>query len=268
MRDILEEIVAHKREEVAQFRQLLPLRQLAGLTEPMLSDPVPSMREALMASPTGIIAEFKRKSPSKGWIKREGRAGVIPMAYQQAGATALSILTDNHFFGGYDEFVTEARASGVTLPILYKNFIISEYQLLQARFCGASAVLLIAADLLKDDCRTLIHMAHQLGMEVLLEMHGEEELDYADLEPDMYGINNRNLGTFITDVNNSFRMAERLPKDGCKVSESGIGDPNTVMRLRQAGFNGFLMGEHFMKADNPGDELARFIGQLKQHAQP
>ena len=105
-------------------------------------------------------------------------------------------------------------------------------------------------------------------MEVLLEMHGEDELDYADLEPDMYGINNRNLGTFITDVNNSFRMAERLPKDGCKVSESGIGDPNTVMRLRQAGFNGFLMGEHFMKADNPGDELARFIGQLKQHTQP
>ena len=269
--DILQTIVAHKQQEVEEWMRFMPPRQLMAKVEERMAkeeQPPASMRQALLQSDTGIIAEFKRKSPSKGWIKREGRAGVIPMAYQQAGATALSILTDNHFFGGYDEFISEARASGVTLPILYKNFIISEYQLLQARFCGASAVLLIAADLLKDDCRTLIHMAHQLGMEVLLEMHGEDELDYADLEPDMYGINNRNLGTFITDVNNSFRMAERLPKDGCKVSESGIGDPNTVMRLRQAGFNGFLMGELFMKADNPGDELARFIGQLKQHTQP
>ena len=235
--DILQTIVAHKQQEVDEWMRFMPPRQLMAKVEERMAkeeQPPASMRQALLQSDTGIIAEFKRKSPSKGWIKREGRAGVIPMAYQQAGATALSILTDNHFFGGYDEFVSEARASGVTLPILYKNFIISEYQLLQARFCGASAVLLIAAD----------------------------------LEPDMYGINNRNLGTFITDVNNSFRMAERLPKDGCKVSESGIGDPNTVMRLRQAGFNGFLMGEHFMKADNPGDELARFIGQLKQHTQP
>lgn len=235
--DILQTIVAHKQQEVDEWMRFMPPRQLMAKVEERMAkeeQPPASMRQALLQSDTGIIAEFKRKSPSKGRIKREGRAGVIPMAYQQAGATALSILTDNHFFGGYDEFVSEARASGVTLPILYKNFIISEYQLLQARFCGASAVLLIAAD----------------------------------LEPDMYGINNRNLGTFITDVNNSFRMAERLPKDGCKVSESGIGDPNTVMRLRQAGFNGFLMGEHFMKADNPGDELARFIGQLKQHTQP
>lgn len=151
--DILQTIVAHKQQEVDEWMRFMPPRQLMAKVEERMAkeeQPPASMRQALLQSGTGIIAEFKRKSPSKGWIKREGRAGVIPMAYQQAGATALSILTDNHFFGGYDEFISEARASGVTLPILYKNFIISEYQLLQARFCGASAVLLIAADLLKD----------------------------------------------------------------------------------------------------------------------
>lgn len=264
--DILETIVAHKRHELEEWMRFVPLRRLMAMIDKQMRDeaaaPV-SMRQALLSSPTGIIAEFKRKSPSKGWIKREGRAGVIPLSYQQAGATALSILTDSQFFGGYDEFVQEARLSGVTLPILYKNFVISEYQLLQARLCGASAVLLIAADLSVDECRRLLHTAHELGLEVLLEMHSEADLDYAALEPDMYGINNRNLGSFVTDVANSFRMAERLPKGVCKVSESGIGDPDTVGRLRQAGFSGFLMGEHFMRADDPGEELRHFISQLQ-----
>ncbi len=269
--DILHDIVAHKRQELQEWMQYVPPRRLMAMVDERVrqeAQPPVSMRQALMASPTGIIAEFKRKSPSKGWIKREGRAGVIPLSYQRAGATALSILTDSQFFGGYDEFVSEARLSGVTLPILYKNFVISEYQLLQARLCGASAVLLIAADLSLDECRTLLHTAHELGLEVLLEMHSEADLDYAALEPDMYGINNRNLGSFVTDVANSFRMAERLPKGVCKVSESGIGDPATVCRLRQAGFSGFLMGEHFMRADDPGEELSRFIAQLQQQANP
>ncbi len=267
--DILQTIVAHKRQELEQWMQFLPPRRLMAMVDEQMKheeQPPVSMRQALMQSDTGIIAEFKRKSPSKGWIKREGRAGVIPLAYQQAGAAALSILTDSEFFGGYDEFVREARLTGVTLPILYKNFVISEYQLLQARLCGASAVLLIAADLTLDECRTLLHTTHELGMEALLEMHGENELDYAALEPDMYGINNRNLGTFVTDVHNSFRMAERLPEDGCKVSESGIGAPETVTQLRQAGFNGFLMGEHFMRHDDPGEALRQFIGQLQTAA--
>lgn len=127
-------------------------------------------------------------------------------------------------------------------------------------------MLLIAADLTLSECRTLLHTAHELGMEVLLEMHGENELDYAALEPDMYGINNRNLGTFVTDVDNSFRMAARLPEGVCKVSESGIGAADTVKRLKQAGFNGFLMGEHFMRHDNPGQALSQFIGQLQTAA--
>ena len=265
--DILQTIVAHKRQELEEWMQYVPPRRLMAMVEQRMKEeehPPVSMRQALETSDTGIIAEFKRKSPSKGWIKREGRAGVIPLSYQQAGATALSILTDSQFFGGYDEFVSEARLSGVTLPILYKNFVISEYQLLQARLCGASAVLLIAADLSLDECRTLLHTAHELNLEVLLEMHSEADLDYAALGPDMYGINNRNLGSFVTDVANSFRMAERLPQGVCKVSESGIGDPDTVGRLRQAGFSGFLMGEHFMKAADPGEELRHFIGQLQQ----
>ena len=245
MQDILQEIIAHKHEEIE-----------------LLCAPKPSLREALLASDTGIIAEFKRRSPSKGWIKEDGRADIIPLSYQQNGAAALSILTDEHYFGGSDEFIRQARKSGVTLPILYKNFVIDEAQLYAAALCGASAVLLIAACLSKQDCKRLMDKAHQLGMEVLLEMHDERELEYAELKPDLCGINNRNLGSFVTDVENSFRLAERLPKDAVKVSESGISNPEIVRRLRQAGFRGFLIGETFMKTSNPGDALADFISKL------
>ena len=171
----------------------------------------------------------------------------------------MSILTDTKYFGGCDDFIRIARQSGVTIPILYKNFVIDEYQLWQARLCGASAVLLIAADLKKSECRDLLNKAHDLQLEVLLEMHSEEELEYVELEPDMCGINNRNLGTFITKVENSFRLAELLPKDACKVSESGISEPNTVRELREAGFRGFLIGENFMKTEDPGKALREFI---------
>ena len=221
-----------------------------------------SLREALKQSETGIIAEFKRRSPSKGWIKEEGRADIIPLSYQQNGAAALSILTDEHYFGGNDDFIRQARQSGVTLPILYKNFVIDEAQLYAAALCGASAVLLIAACLSKQKCKTLLHSAHELGLEVLLEMHSEAELEYAELGPDLCGINNRNLGSFVTDVDNSFRLAELLPKDAVKVSESGISDPVTVRALRQAGFRGFLIGETFMKTPSPGQALADFVGKL------
>ena len=263
MKDVLEEIVAHKRLEVEQFKQSIPPTMLYDAVEKMMDTPVPSMRKSLMESESGIIAEFKRKSPSKGWIKEEGRAEEIPLSYQQNGASALSILTDENYFGGRDTFIKTARESGVTLPILYKNFVVDEYQLFQARLSGASAVLLIAADLKLDECLSFLRTAHELNLEVLLEMHAESELDYAALEPDMCGINNRNLGTFITDVQNSYRMAELLPKDACKVSESGISNPQTVGELRKAGFSGFLIGETFMKTENPGLALGMFIKELK-----
>ena len=245
MQDILQQIIAHKREEMVA-----------------LYAKKNSLREALKQSETGIIAEFKRRSPSKGWIKEEGRADIIPLSYQQNGAAALSILTDEHYFGGNDDFIRQARQSGVTLPILYKNFVIDEAQLYAAALCGASAVLLIAACLSKQKCKTLLHSAHELGLEVLQEMHSEAELEYAELGPDLCGINNRNLGSFVTDVDNSFRLAELLPKDAVKVSESGISDPATVRALRQAGFRGFLIGETFMKTPSPGQALADFVGKL------
>ena len=261
-KDILQEIVAHKRMEVAQWKQEVPPTELYRQVEAILDFSAPSLSKALCESDSGIIAEFKRKSPSKGWIKEEGKAEEIPLSYQQHGAAALSILTDTHYFGGCDEFIRIARHQGVKIPILYKNFVIDEYQLFQARLCGASAVLLIAACLAKEACRSLQQTAHELGLEVLLEMHSREELDYADQGPDLCGINNRHLGSFVTDVETSFRLAEHLPKAAVKVSESGLSDPLTVKELRSAGFRGFLMGEHFMKSADPGAALQAFIQQL------
>ena len=261
--DILDEITAHKRLEVAALKREVPLRSLQERVEPLLAGPrQPSMAAALVASSSGIIAEFKRRSPSKGWIKEEGDAAVIPLGYQRNGAAALSILADGKYFGGSPDFIAKARESGVTLPILYKEFVVDEYQLYLARLSGASAVLLIAAELSRGECRCLIDKAHALGLEVLLEMHSEPELEYAGLDPDLCGINNRNLGTFVTDVENSFRLAGKLPEDAVKVSESGIGRPETLAALRQCGFRGFLIGERFMKEPDPGAALGEFIAKL------
>lgn len=246
MADILEKIIADKRREMEQLRA-----------------PKASLRQALLDSQTGIIAEFKRRSPSKGWIKEDGRADIIPLSYEQNGAAAISILVDEQYFGGSAQFIRQARRAGVTRPILYKEFIIDELQLFDAALCGASAVLLIAACLTKAQAQTFIATAHVLGLEVLLEIHGENEIDYAQLQPDLLGINNRHLGSFVTDVETSFRLAERLPADIVKVSESGISDPQTVRLLRQAGFQGFLIGETFMRTPDPGHALAQFIAGIQ-----
>lgn len=262
-KDILEEIIAHKRIEIAAQEQNVPISFLEDLLEK--NDDmakVHSMKASLAASATGIIAEFKRRSPSKDWINRDADAKVIPASYQQAGASALSILTDEHFFGGGLRDIRAARPT-VSLPILRKDFIISRYQLLQAKAAQADAVLLIAAALSKEECNALACEAHKLGLEVLLEMHHEDELDYVNEYVDMAGINNRNLGTFHTDVENSFRMAEKLPADILKVSESGISNPETVKLLRQEGFRGFLIGETFMKTANPRNTLSTFIKELE-----
>ncbi len=259
MQDILSEIVAHKRLEVERFKEELCEQEIHRRVEPLLDFSVASMSHVLASSDSGVIAEFKRKSPSKGWIKEDGRADIIPLSYQQNGAAAISILTDEHYFGGHDDFIRAARQSGVTIPILYKNFVVDEFQLYEAALCGASAVLLIAACLTIERCAELMHIAHSLGLEVLLEMHDEAELKYAELQPDLCGINNRNLGSFVTDVQNSYRLAELLPKDAVKVSESGISNPDTVRALRQAGF---LIGENFMKTPDPGLSLQQFVSQL------
>ena len=247
MADILEEIVAWKRRELEQRRKAIPSRTLYEAVERMMDADAGrrSMSRALAKSATGIIAEFKRKSPSKGWIREEGRAEEIPASYARHGASALSILTDEKFFGGSPDFIRTARPL-VETPILRKDFIIDEYQLFEARLIGADAVLLIAADLRQDECRTLIHTAHEIGLEVLLELQ-----------------NNRHLGTFITDVAQSFCLAARLPQDRVLVSESGISSLETILHLRQAGFRGFLIGEHFMRAEDPGKALEQLIAGIE-----
>lgn len=263
MQDILQEIVAFKRVEVEQQKQLVSPRDLHAKVERLMAAGISarSMSRSLVSSPYGIIAEFKRKSPSKGWIHEDARPmDVVPM-YAAGGASALSILTDNKYFGGTLDFIPQVRQV-VDIPILRKEFIIDEYQLFEARLVGADAVLLIAADLSKEQCRSLTRTAHDLKLEVLLEMHSEDELEYLDCEPDMAGINNRNLGTFHTDVANSFRLAEKMATEAVKVSESGISNPDTVRQLRAAGFRGFLMGECFMKEKDPGLALKQFIERI------
>lgn len=263
MKDVLEEILAHKRLELATLKNNLSPRFLYGEVEKlMLQDtPVYSMSQALRESSSGIIAEFKRKSPSKGWIRKDALPQKIVLSYAQNGASALSILTDEHYFGGSAQFIRDVRPL-VQTPILRKEFIVDEYQLFEAKHMGADAVLLIAAALPLAACRTLIDLAHELRLEVLLELHAEHELDYAGLEADMLGVNNRNLGTFVTDIQNSFRMITRLPQERVLVSESGISGPETVHHLRQAGYRGFLMGENFMKEPDPGMALKQFIAAL------
>lgn len=268
MKDILQDIVANKRIEVERQKQAVKLQTLLGLGGERLERPTRSMRAALAASPSGIIAEFKRKSPSKGWLHPDAAvAGVLP-AYEKGGASACSVLTDSNFFGGSLGDLCKAR-SLVSLPLLRKDFIIDEYQLYQARVMGADAVLLIAACLNPEQCLAFAELAHTLNMEVLLEIHSEAELEHLNPSVDMLGVNNRNLGTFHTDVENSFRLAEAMQTvtreknlSPLLVSESGISATATVASLRQAGFQGFLIGETFMKTEEPGETLAKFIGGL------
>lgn len=259
MKDILSEIIANKRFEVDIQKRAIAIEQLEeGVRE---LPPTRSMRQALANSPTGIIAEFKRRSPSKGWIKEEASPEEIVPAYAAAGASALSILTDEKFFGGSLRDIRTARPL-VDLPILRKDFIIDEYQLYQARIVGADAVLLIAAALKQDRCQELAVKAHELGLEVLLEIHRADELPYITKEIDMIGINNRNLGTFHTDIENSFQLAGQLPKEALLISESGISDAETVKRLQLSGFRGFLIGETFMRTPSPGKALNEFITSI------
>ncbi len=246
--DILEQIIATKRRELAA----------------RYPSQGRSLRQALLRSPSGIIAEFKRKSPSKGWIHADADPLDVVPAYAAAGAAALSILTDESYFGGSLDFIRRVRPL-VHIPILRKDFLIDPVQLYEAREAGADAVLLIAACLSREDCAALTAQAHALGLEVLLEVHSPEELDYVTPEVDVVGVNNRHLGSFVTDVQTSFDLAPELLRraDGpVFISESGLSDPATVRRLREAGYRGFLMGEIFMKQPDPGAALADFIQAL------
>lgn len=260
MKDILQEIVATKRAEIDRRKRETDFQALYRQAETPRTTRH-SLREALRSSSTGIISEFKRRSPSKGWINRDADVQSVVRAYQQAGATALSVLTDTPYFGGTDDDLRAARQA-CSLPILRKDFTIDEFQLVESRALGADAVLLIAAALTREQCRRFAEIAHQLELEVLLEIHDQSELDYYSEYVDVLGVNNRNLGSFHTDVANSFRLIEQMPQEATPISESGISNPDTVKELRTIGFKGFLIGENFMKTEAPGDSLKSFINAL------
>lgn len=279
MKDILEEIVANKRVEVAIAQQTVSLEYLQELTaERIKADgqlKLRSMKQSLAQSKSGIIAEFKRKSPSKGWIHADARPEDVVPVYAAGGASALSILTDEKYFGGQLEYVRQMRPLVGDTPILRKEFIIDPYQLYEARLYGADAVLLIAADLEPALYAQLGQLAHELGLEVLLEVHDPAELCYLQhFVPDMLGVNNRSLGTFHTDVQHSYDIAQEMQsavvalnlsadRKPVLISESGISSPDTVRSLRRAGFRGFLIGECFMKEADPGKALTEFIREVE-----
>ena len=218
--DILTQIIANKRKEISRQMEAVSMKHLEAIIVMRETREPLSLSRSVMSSPTGIISEFKRRSPSKGWINREADVRLITGGYAEAGAAGLSVLTDTDFFGGSEGDLVNARLSAPSTPILRKDFIISEYQILQSAAIQADAILLIAAALEKDECKRLAEIAHSLGLEILLEIHSEDELEYVTECIDLIGVNNRNLGSFHTDVENSFRLAERLPKGIPHISES------------------------------------------------
>lgn len=261
--DILTQIIANKRKEISRQMEAVSMKQLEAIVAMRETREPLSLSRSIMSSPTGIISEFKRRSPSKGWINSNADIRVITGGYAEAGAAGLSVLTDTDFFGGSQGNLIKARLSAPSIPILRKDFIISEYQILQSVAIHADAILLIAAALEKNECKRLAEMSHSLGLEVLLEIHSEDELEYATDCIDLIGVNNRNLGSFHTDVENSFRLAEKLPKGIPHISESGISGAETIIKLRQVGYNGFLMGESFMKTAEPAGALRTLIEELE-----
>ncbi|WP_151087548.1 indole-3-glycerol phosphate synthase TrpC [Hymenobacter baengnokdamensis] len=259
---ILDKIVAEKRQEVAQREAEAPTAQLEQL--PLFTRPVLSARAALTAAgSTGIIAEFKRRSPSKGVINDTAEAGATTAGYAAAGAAVLSVLTDEPFFGGTPADLQAARTACPGTPILRKDFIISEYQITEARALGADLVLLIASCLTPAEVVQFSRFAHALGLEVLLEVHDENELrSHLTNSVDLVGVNNRNLATFATDVDTSARLAALIPNHFVRVAESGLQHASTILALRQAGYQGFLIGETFMKTADPAAALTGLVAEL------
>lgn len=265
MADILEEICAYKRTELETAKERRPARELYQKVERLMRDghPAISLSKSLAESTTGIIAEFKRKSPSKGWIHRNADPAETVPGYQKAGAAALSVLTDNRYFGGSLDDIRTVRPL-VSIPILRKEFVVDEYQIFEAREAEADAILLIAACLTKGQCLSFAHTARELGLETLLEIHEEAELDYIDTDINVVGVNNRNLHVFKTDTQTSVNLASKIPPEFTKISESGLSDPADIISLRLYGYRGFLMGERFMKAEDPAGELQAFMEMLQQ----
>ncbi|SEP64264.1 indole-3-glycerol phosphate synthase TrpC [Flavobacterium urocaniciphilum] len=257
---ILDKIISDKRREVALKKSIVTISQLENTG--LFNSRTNSLSKLLQNSSSGIIAEHKRKSPSKQTINSSFAVEEVVKGYQNAGVCGISVLTDMKYFGGSLDDLLLARAS-VSIPLLRKEFIIDEYQLLEAKAHGADVILLIAAVLSRQEIKHLSEFAQSLGLEVLLEVHNEEELQKAIMPSlNMIGVNNRNLKTFDVSLNYSKELAELIPKEFIKVSESGISTVSDVQELQQFGYQGFLIGENFMKTDNPGLAVNNFIKQL------
>lgn len=259
--NILEKIAIRKREEVEILKEEVPAESLQLL--PHFKRKCYSLKENLKSSSTGIIAEFKRRSPSHPVINLDADVATITAAYETAGASGISVLTDEDFFGGSLDDLAIAREN-VKLPLLRKDFMIDEYQLIEAKAMGADVILLIAAILKPEEIQQLSKKAKELGLEVLLEVHNEEELKNALFDTiDIIGVNNRNLKNFEVDLGNSRSMAEKIPDHYVKISESGISDTGAITELQKSGFKGFLIGGNFMKTEDPGKSAQQFIQKLK-----
>ena len=258
--NILDTIVARKKKEVAERKKTFPVTYLENL--PFYGRECISLKSSLLTpGSSGIIAEFKRKSPSKGFINEQADVAMVTKGYADAGAAGLSVLTDHFFFGGSTEDLVTARA--IELPILRKDFIIDEYQVTETKAMGADLVLLIAACLTPGEVKTLAKMAVSMGMEVLLELHEEKELGHICGEISVIGINNRNLKDFTVNINASLRLAGLLPPGTVTIAESGIDDPDVIEIFREKGFQGFLIGETFMKEKDPGAAFGNFVKKIK-----
>lgn len=261
--NILDNIVAYKKKEVEDRKGLYPVKLLEQSIY-FETQPVSMSRYVLRDDLTGIIAEFKRQSPSKGVINAYASVERTTLGYMQAGASALSVLTDKPSFGGSNDDLTTARKFNFC-PIIRKDFTIDEYQIIEAKSIGADAILLIAAILTPQEAKQLCSFAQSLGMEVLLEVHDELELRAnLGVEANLVGVNNRNLKTFDVSLDVSKRLAELIPSHLVKVSESGISAPETIVELRKHGYRGFLMGENFMKHGRPEKAAREFITSLRK----
>ena len=257
--NILDKIIEHKKTEVAQRKLTVPLADLQK--SKFYSRETLSLKDFLLhRNRTGIIAEFKRQSPSRGVINGNADVVAVTTAYANNGASCLSVLTDETFFGGSTSDLMKARINEI--PILRKDFIIDEYQITEAKAMGADVILLIAACLSVPGVKYLAGFAKKLGLDVLLELHAEEELEHICDETGFIGINNRNLKTFEVDIERSLKMAQKIPGDKIKIAESGIGSATTIELFRKNGFQGFLMGENFMKEADPGKAFAKFVREL------
>ncbi|WP_282031349.1 indole-3-glycerol phosphate synthase TrpC [Winogradskyella eximia] len=260
--NILDKIVIDKRKEVDLRKSLIPVRQLeqSVLFERITN----SLAQNLRVSISGIIAEHKRRSPSKSVINQGLNVQDVASGYENAGVCGMSVLTDGKYFGGSLDDLIIARAS-CNLPLLRKEFIIDEYQILEAKAYGADVILLIAAILTREEIKQFSELAKSLNLDVLLEVHNEEELHKSIMPSlDMLGVNNRNLKTFEVSLETSKQLSQLIPNDFVKVSESGISSIEAIKELKPFGYQGFLIGENFMKTDNPGESAKQFIKELKK----